>query len=154
MAQIQLQLHDPHTNIDVANSGKRAREFHPFGEDGLTFGDVLDLINPLQHIPLLGGLYRKLAGDAIDPAIRIAGGALFGGLSALRLRQLRWQSVRRVKIWCCVPQSHKQNNDMKCRSNPQRWFRNQDDRWSKPPLPIYPSIRIPLMEKFAPKPGS
>lgn len=79
MHQIQLQRHDPPTNIDLAGAGKQARDFHPFGEDGLTFGDVFDLINPLQHIPLLGGLYRKLTGDTIDPAMRIAGGALFGG---------------------------------------------------------------------------
>jgi len=50
-----------------------------FGEDGLSFGDVLDLINPLQHIPVVGNLYRKLTGDALAPGIRIAGGALFGG---------------------------------------------------------------------------
>lgn len=50
-----------------------------FGDDGLTFRDVLDLINPLQHIPVVGNLYRKLTGDTLDPAIRVAGGALFGG---------------------------------------------------------------------------
>ena len=50
-----------------------------FGDDGLSFRDVLDLVNPLQHIPVVGYLYRKLTGDTIDPAIRIAGGALFGG---------------------------------------------------------------------------
>ena len=53
--------------------------FQWFGADGLTFRDVLDLINPIQHIPLLGNLYRRLTGDIIDPAIRIAGGALYGG---------------------------------------------------------------------------
>ena len=50
-----------------------------FGDDGLSFRDVLDLVNPLQHIPLVGNLYRKFTGDTIDPAIRVAGGALFGG---------------------------------------------------------------------------
>ena len=53
--------------------------FALFGADGLRFGDLFDLINPLQHVPLIGNLYRKLTGDIIDPAIRIAGGALFGG---------------------------------------------------------------------------
>ncbi len=53
--------------------------FKPFGDDGLTFADVLDVVNPLQHIPILSTFYRKLTGDTIDPAIRIAGGALFGG---------------------------------------------------------------------------
>lgn len=50
-----------------------------FGDDGLTFRDVLDLVNPLQHIPLVGNLYRRLTGDILDPAMRLAGGALFGG---------------------------------------------------------------------------
>jgi hypothetical protein len=63
-----------------------ARADHPgtllnrlFGDDGLTFRDVLDLVNPLQHIPVVGNLYRELTQDTIDPAVRVAGGALFGG---------------------------------------------------------------------------
>ena len=50
-----------------------------FGDDGLTFRDVIDLVNPLHHLPIIGNLYRRITGDIIDPAIRIAGGALFGG---------------------------------------------------------------------------
>jgi hypothetical protein len=50
-----------------------------FGDDGLSFKDVLDLVNPLQHIPIVGNIYRELTGDALAPGIRIAGGALFGG---------------------------------------------------------------------------
>ena len=50
-----------------------------FGEDGFTFGDILDIVNPLQHIPVVGTIYRKITGDTIAPAMQIAGGALFGG---------------------------------------------------------------------------
>ena len=50
-----------------------------FGDDGFNFRDVLSLINPLQHIPIIGNIYRNLTGDVAAPAIRIAGGALFGG---------------------------------------------------------------------------
>jgi hypothetical protein len=50
-----------------------------FGDDGFNFRDVLDLVNPLQHIPVIGNIYRSLTGDIAAPAIRIAGGALFGG---------------------------------------------------------------------------
>ncbi|HMM75901.1 MAG TPA: hypothetical protein PJ986_09340 [Gammaproteobacteria bacterium] len=50
-----------------------------FGDDGFGFKDILDLVNPLQHIPVVGNVYRKLTGDALAPAIRVAGGALFGG---------------------------------------------------------------------------
>lgn len=48
-------------------------------DDGLSFWDVLDIINPLQHIPLVSTVYRELTGDKIGDAARIAGGALFGG---------------------------------------------------------------------------
>lgn len=50
-----------------------------FGEDGFTFGDIIDIINPLQHIPIVSSLYRDITGDTIAPAMKIAGGALFGG---------------------------------------------------------------------------
>ena len=50
-----------------------------FGDDGLSFRDVLDLVNPLQHIPVVGNVYRELTGDTLAPGIRVAGGALFGG---------------------------------------------------------------------------
>ena len=50
-----------------------------FGEDGFTFGDIIDIINPLQHIPVISSIYRKISGDVIAPAMQIAGDALFGG---------------------------------------------------------------------------
>ena len=53
--------------------------FQPFGEDGFTFFDFLDIINPLQHIPLISNIYREMTGDTLDPAPRVLGGTLFGG---------------------------------------------------------------------------
>jgi hypothetical protein len=50
-----------------------------FGKDGFTFEDFLDIINPLQHIPVVATIYRSISGDEIEPGSRIAGGALFGG---------------------------------------------------------------------------
>ncbi len=50
-----------------------------FGKDGFGFFDFLDMINPLQHIPILSGLYRKLTGDEISPGARLIGGSIFGG---------------------------------------------------------------------------
>ncbi len=50
-----------------------------FGEDGLSFTDVLDIINPLQHLPVVSTLYRALTGDTITPGARMVGGAIFGG---------------------------------------------------------------------------
>lgn len=43
------------------------------------FGDLVDMINPLQHIPLVNHLYRNVTGDEIKPISRIIGGSIFGG---------------------------------------------------------------------------
>lgn len=63
----------------TSGSSAGERIFKPFGHDGLSFFDILDVVNPLQHLPGISSLYRELTGDIIDPAARIAGGALFGG---------------------------------------------------------------------------
>lgn len=49
-----------------------------FGGDGFTFGDVLDVVNPLQHIPVVDTLYRDWAGDEIAHGPRVLGDGLFG----------------------------------------------------------------------------
>jgi hypothetical protein len=53
--------------------------FSAFGADGFTLLDAVDIINPLQHIPLIGNLYRDLTGDTLDPFSRVAGSTLFFG---------------------------------------------------------------------------
>lgn len=50
-----------------------------FGEEGPKLTDVIDILNPLQHIPFVATLYRELTGDKISTAAKLAGGALFGG---------------------------------------------------------------------------
>ena len=50
-----------------------------FGEDGLSFGDVLDAINPLNHIPIVSDIFASLTGHKASAGSRLAGGALFGG---------------------------------------------------------------------------
>jgi len=44
------------------------------------FADLLDVINPLQHIPVVGTLYRAITGDTIQPLEQLAGDALYGGV--------------------------------------------------------------------------
>ena len=44
-----------------------------------SFADILDVINPLQHIPLLNHIYRGITGDSIKPSSKVLGGAVFGG---------------------------------------------------------------------------
>lgn len=46
---------------------------------GLSFWDLLDVVNPLQHIPIISTIYRKITGDEISPIARVAGATLFGG---------------------------------------------------------------------------
>lgn len=65
--------------------------FHPYPDSadnapyegtadaGEFFSTLLDIINPLQHIPLVSTLYRELTGDDISAAARMVGGAVFGG---------------------------------------------------------------------------
>jgi len=60
-------------------------ETNPWGEDGFTFGDVLDMINPLQQIPGVSTVYRAITGDEIAPAARLLGGSLLGGLPGLAM---------------------------------------------------------------------
>ncbi|HEY9041931.1 MAG TPA: hypothetical protein VIN66_07080 [Rheinheimera sp.] len=49
--------------------------------EGTTPGmaDVVDMINPLQHIPLVSQYYREWTGDDMGYVSQVAGGALWGG---------------------------------------------------------------------------
>lgn len=51
-----------------------------WGRDGFTFGDLLDLVNPLQHIPIVSTVYRAITGDEIGIGPRMLGGAVLGGV--------------------------------------------------------------------------
>jgi hypothetical protein len=53
--------------------------FKFFGADGITPSDAIDIVNPLQHLPIIGPLYREFSGDTLDPFSRIAGNTLFFG---------------------------------------------------------------------------
>jgi hypothetical protein len=65
------------------NGEGRTFSQYMFGEDGFEFTDFLDVINPLQHIPGVGMIYRSLTGDEIGNGARVAGGGLFGGVFGL-----------------------------------------------------------------------
>lgn len=49
--------------------------------EGFSFWDLVDMINPLQHIPVVSTIYREITGDKINNAARIVGGAVFGGFA-------------------------------------------------------------------------
>jgi len=49
-------------------------------KDAFSFWDIIDAINPLQHIPIISTIYRKITGDEMGYASRIAGDTLYGGV--------------------------------------------------------------------------
>ncbi len=66
-------------NVNTGESNVKPDIAYPESEDEFSFGDVIDMINPLQHLPVVGMIYRKLTGDVIKPMSNIIGGAIFGG---------------------------------------------------------------------------
>lgn len=51
-----------------------------WSSDGPNFGDLLDMINPLQHLPGLSIFYRQGSGDTIAHFPRLLGDAIYGGV--------------------------------------------------------------------------
>ena len=45
-----------------------------------SFADIIDIVNPLQHIPVVSTLYQSITGDTQSDGAKVAGGALFGGV--------------------------------------------------------------------------
>ena len=85
MSELKLphKLEQSNTSSNITSKKGFVNKF--FGSDGFNFKDVLDLINPLHHIPIVGAVYRSLSNDKIAPAIKLAGGALFGGAAGAGL---------------------------------------------------------------------
>ena len=54
-----------------------AKPFSLWEKEGFGFGDFIDIINPLHHIPIVATIYRNLSGDQIGAAPRMIGGALW-----------------------------------------------------------------------------
>lgn len=48
-------------------------------KEGFTFFDFLDVVNPLQHIPIINTLYREMTGDEIKAPAKMIGSAILGG---------------------------------------------------------------------------
>lgn len=71
------------TSINIDNptpvSSPKAKDNAEKSEEGMSFLDFLDIINPLQHIPVVSTIYRSLTGDELKNFPRVVGGALFGG---------------------------------------------------------------------------
>ncbi len=46
-------------------------------------GALIDIVNPLQHIPFVSTLYRAVTGDTISAGAKLIGGGIFGGIGGL-----------------------------------------------------------------------
>jgi len=57
---------------------REGKTFKPWENSQMGFGDLIDIINPLQHIPVIATIYRNRTGDGIGAAPRVIGGALWG----------------------------------------------------------------------------
>jgi len=44
-----------------------------------TFLDIIDMVNPLHHIPIVNNIYRNVTGDEIKPISKIIGGGVYTG---------------------------------------------------------------------------
>lgn len=71
--------------------------------DGMTFGDIIDVFNPLQHIPGVAEFYRKVTGDEISDGARFAGNALYGmavggpvGMTAMTAYSIAGEAVETI----------------------------------------------------------
>lgn len=69
------------SEINATQNASGAEKPHRglFGPEGFSFSAFLDIVNPLQHIPVVNSIYRAVTGDTIENGSRIIGGALFGG---------------------------------------------------------------------------
>lgn len=69
---------------------------HLWAGKSFSFHDVLDAINPLQHLPIIATLYRHLTGDTIGNAARVAGDTIYGGPIGFALSLLDAHEVNKT----------------------------------------------------------
>ncbi len=69
---------------------------HLWAGKSFSFHDVLDAINPLQHLPIIATIYRHLTGDTIGNAARVAGDTIYGGPIGLALSLLDAHEVNKT----------------------------------------------------------
>lgn len=73
------------TETPAANVASHHLTVFADGDDSPSFKDFLDIINPLQHIPIINTIYREITGDQPGALARVAGGALYGGVIGMAL---------------------------------------------------------------------
>jgi hypothetical protein len=66
-------------NEAAAAPGTAKKEYAANDVQEFSFDDFIDIINPLQHIPIVNTIYREMTGDKISGVAQVAGSALYGG---------------------------------------------------------------------------
>ncbi len=69
----------PGSSSDAASSSAGASGPKLWSHGSFSFKDLLDIVNPLQHIPVVGSIYRYLTGDEPSGGARIVGDSIYGG---------------------------------------------------------------------------
>jgi hypothetical protein len=64
---------------DPGGAGPAAATSHAWKDGSFSFHDVLDTLNPLQHLPVISTLYRWVTGDEPGNVASIVGDTLYGG---------------------------------------------------------------------------
>src|SRR4051812_46190417 len=80
-AQYHAMVHSPDLPAEKVTVSAAKPDAPDSSQEGESFFDhILDVVNPLQHLPLVGTLYRALTGDKMGPVEKIMGDTLYGGL--------------------------------------------------------------------------
>lgn len=65
-------------SVPVFNNDKSFAE-NLAESDNFGLSTLVDIVNPLQHIPVVSNFYQSMTGDTMGALANILGGALFGG---------------------------------------------------------------------------
>lgn len=95
-----LSPHVQTTHQSTSKTGSEAGSKTEGNEQDFDFEDFLDVINPLQHIPIVSQIYQDKAGDEISDQAKAVGdifygvltGGVFGVLSAVSNAVLKQQT--------------------------------------------------------------
>jgi len=78
-ASLSLEVTKPQSDeADGSSSASGSKESKHGGFWDFVVG-VFDMLNPLEHIPVISTIYAKITGHKISPMARIAGDTLYGG---------------------------------------------------------------------------
>ena len=75
MAMVALDLTTRAQNL-AAPTPSSPGPLSPADTGDFSFHDLLNIVNPLQHLPVISTIYRAITGDTIKPFDKIAGDTL------------------------------------------------------------------------------